>query len=598
MAIIGIDLGTTNSLVAVYKDGGNVLVPNKFGEIFTPSVVAADKNGDIVVGRRAKDMLITSPEAAAALFKRDMGTKKKVRLDKKSFLPEELSSFVIRQLIEDSEGFLGEKVTEAVISVPAYFDAKKRAATKLAGQMAGITVERLTNEPSAAALACRGMSTADTMYGVPTEPKDETFIVFDFGGGTLDVSVVEAFDNVISICAISGNNYLGGSDFDNVIMKEICVENSINIEKLSPRERQILLSSAEKAKIELTEKEEAAIKINISGEDIEFLLTNEKLYTISAPIFAKIKKPIQSAINDSGLGFKDIDRCILVGGSCHMPIVREYLEKLLRVPVIASENPEEIVAKGLGLYVGIKERAGQMKDAVLTDICPFSLNANVHNENNPNKELAHTLIPRNSTLPISRADRLYTLQLGQRKMRINVNQGEEIYADDNLFLGRLDIDMPYNMKEYESCEVVYYYDINAILIVHVKVISSGQEYKLVLTGDGLVLSDKEVEKHIAKIKSMKLAHEELADMLYERAKALYVQGGEDVKAYIKQLMPVLEGKGAGSIRIRKEELEIIKGNLDEIEKHLSRSDVFNRMPGFGGDKVVDIMRYLEERDEE
>ncbi|MCL2565466.1 MAG: Hsp70 family protein [Defluviitaleaceae bacterium] len=580
MAVVGIDLGTTNSLVAVYKDGESILIPNKHGDIFTPSAVGVDKDGNIVVGKMAKDMLITSPDSAASLFKRNMGTKKAVKLGKKSFLPEELSSFVIRKLIEDAQDFLGETVTEAIISVPAYFDAKKRAATKLAGQLAGIKVERLTNEPSAAALACR-------------DKDEETFIVFDFGGGTLDVSVVEAFDNVISICAISGNNYLGGSDFDRAIVQEICKEKKIDIEKLSLQDMQVLLSIAEKAKIELTKESQVPIQANIGAKKIEYLLTNEKLYEISDSIFSKIKKPIQSVINDSKLGFKDIDRCILVGGSCHMPVVVEYLENLLRVPVVISENPEEIVAKGLGVYVGIKERNDTVRDVVLADICPFSLNANVHNENNPNKELSHTLIPRNSTLPISRTDRLYTLHLGQRSMRINVNQGEEIYADDNLFLGRLDIKIPLNMKEHESCEITYYYDINAILIVHVKVISSKEEYKLVLTGDGLQLSDKEVEKYITKIKSMKLSHEEQADRLLEQAKALYVQCRDDTKEYIKQLIAALERNTIGSIRVRKESLTLIKSSLDEFEKHINRSDIFNRMPSTSN--LIDLTKYLNEQ---
>ena len=573
MAIIGIDLGTTNSLVTTFKNGTSILIPNQHGEFLTPSVVGLDEKGELIVGKIAKERLITNPELTTSLFKRNMGTNVKVQLGKTAFLPEELSSFVLRQLIADAKEFLGEPIEEVVISVPAYFNAKQRAATKRAGRLAGITVQRLINEPSAAAIACREAG------------EDDTFIVFDFGGGTLDVSIVETFDNIINICSISGNNLLGGRDFDYVIFEALCEENNLDRTELSRQEQQTLLRIAEKAKIELQEKAEVHLTAIINNQKISMTLTNELLAELSWEIFARMKKPIQNAMNDSGLEAADISKCILVGGSCHMQIVRDYLEQLLRIPVVENGDIDVIVAKGLGIYVGIKQRDSQVRDLVLTDICPFSLTTGVHNEVDPHRPLALTMIARNSILPTSVTKILWTVELGQTEVNVTISQGEQMYDDDNLLLGKLAAKVPKNMKEHEKIAVTYAYDINAILVVTVKVLSTGKEHTLILTGDGLKVSEKEAEKHLKSIQNMqlKLTHNQRQAFLLERAKRIYAEGDLTLRDQLRQLIPELEMiSGVGSLRKLNEALDIVENYLEEIEKGTDRSDLFNEDSDFNG----------------
>jgi len=583
MAIVGIDLGTTNSLIAAFVDGKSTLIPNSHNEFLTPSVVSLNDDGEILVGRIAKERLINNPDLSTALFKRKMGSDTKINIgkigkagklgiksntDQSSFLPEELSSFILRQLLEDAEKFLGEPVTEAVISVPAYFNAHQRAATKMAGTLSGIKVERLVNEPSAAALACR-------------QKDDEIFIIFDFGGGTLDVSIVEIFDNVVNICAISGNNLLGGIDFDNVIVEAICRENKIDISAISPQEYQMLFRAAEKAKMELSDMEETLVTANIKRKNIEFHLTNDLMFRLSQRVLERLKKPIQSAVKDSGLHVSEISKCVLVGGSCHMPIVRNFLESLLRIPVTDSQDVDKIVATGLGIYVGIKDRASAVKDLILTDICPFSLNTSIHNARDHSKLLVHTMIPRNTTLPTNKTESFWTIKPGQTKIGININQGEEMYADDNIFLGRLEAEVPLNQQDTERIDLTFTYDINAILAVKVKVASTGVEHSLVLTGGGLALTDTQVEEYVSQIQNLKLAHHERRELLIEQAKRLYTESQDEMKKHIQEIILILEKTGeGGSIRRTNAELDSITAHLAELEKSSGKSDLFNEMPTF------------------
>lgn len=567
MVVVGIDLGTTNSLVAAFIDGKSVLIPSSHGEYLTPSVVSQTNNGEIIVGSAAKDRLVSNPGSAASLFKRQMGKEKKIKLGSKNYKPEELSSFVLRQLISDAEKYIGEPVTEAVISVPAYFDANQRAATKLAGSLSGVKVERLVNEPSAAALACRQWE------------KDEIFIVIDFGGGTLDVSIVEAFDNIINVCAISGNNSLGGIDFDLVIAADICAANDIDIHSLPATEYQALLRAAEIAKIRLEEDDDINISVLLMGKKVEYTLTGNALFHMSKRVFERLKKPIQLAVQDSGLTIADIDKCILVGGSCRMPIVRDFLSGLMRVPVTYSQDADRLVAQGLGTYVGIKQRVGQVKDLVLTDICPFSLNIGSHNPAQPSKMINSIMIPRNTALPVSRTNTFYNVDIGQTKVGFPINQGEAIYADDNTKLGELNVSVPYNKKSHEAMEATFTYDINAMLLVQVKVVSTGKEYQLALAGKGLTIPEHQLEKYVKDIQKVKLAHIQRMDLLLERAKRIYTEVGENLRPSMQSIVLALESVNtSGSIRKANDKLDELEEVLGDIEKNLNGSDIFNKMP--------------------
>ena len=561
--IIGIDLGTTNSLVTAFKNGVNVLIPNKYGELLTPSVVGVDENNELIVGKVAKERLITAPELTTSLFKRKMGRDSKVKLGEKEFLPEELSSFIIKKLIADAELFLAEKISEAVISVPAYFNSKQRAATKKAGQLAGIKVERLVNEPSAAAIACLD------------ENEDDTFIVFDFGGGTLDVSVVEKFDNVINICAISGDNLLGGRDFDLAIYRAFCAEFDLSANKLSKQEQQTILRIAEKAKIELQEREEVLLKAIINNKALTMTLTNDKLSKLSNDIFKRLRKPIVNAMKDSGLEASDISKLILVGGSCQMTIVKNYLKKLLRIPIVNNNNVDQIVASGLGIYVGIKQRSQEVKNLVLTDICPFSLSVGALDFSG--RYVASSMIPRNSVLPTSITKDFYTSQPGQTEVDLNIYQGEEMYADDNLLLGKLRLNVPKNLIEAERIDVTFYYDINSILVVRALAKSTGKIFSYILGGDGLELKGEDSKKYLEQHQNidLKFASHRRQTFLLEKAKRIYSESSGSIKSYMEILIANIEDVlNTSSLRKLNEILDEYEGILEAVEKEESNIDLF------------------------
>ncbi len=567
MAIIGIDLGTTNSLVAVYRNGKSELIPNSFGEYLTPSAVSINEENQIIVGKIAKERLISNPKYSISLFKRHMGTATEIKLGSKTFLPEELSSFVIQQLVEDAKRYLNEPIEEAIISVPAYFDAEQRTATKKAGELAHIKVERLVNEPSAAALACRNYE------------EDEIFIVFDFGGGTLDISIVDCFENVTSILAVSGDSHLGGSDFDLIIAKMFCNKNNIRFDKLSSFAKESLLRLAERMKIELTKKDEVIMISEIKECKGEMTLNQLNLFDASFELFERIKKPIKQAIKDSQLTADEISKFVLVGGSSHMPIIKKYLTELINIPVVESTELDTMVAEGLGIYAGIKERDPEIKELVLTDICPFSLNINVHNQNNPNRALSSTIIKRNSTLPTSQCGHYQNVSIGQTDISVRVLQGEEMYADDNLLLGVLNVKLPKNINDHEHFTVTFTYDINAILVVEVLITSTQETKVLVLSGNKELVVDENVKNKIFEIKntSYKLINHDRCDYLIEWAKRIYKESDEHMQNWLQQTITQYESV-VSSNNIRK-----INSMSDQLEKWLQEIESRDNTASFFND---------------
>lgn len=492
MAIIGIDLGTTNSLACVCQEGRPVLVPNSLGETLTPSVVSVDENGEICVGAVAKERLISHPEASAASFKRYMGTNKVFTLTGNSFTPQELSSFVLRQLKEDAQRFLGEEVTEAVISVPAYFNDNQRYATKEAGKLAGIHVERLVNEPSAAALAASRISGED----------EGSYLVFDFGGGTLDVSVVDYFDNIIEIVAVSGDNRLGGDDFDEIIARSFCAHHQMDYEGLDSQKRSSLLRLCEKCKQELSRQDEA--ELVWEAEDKKMPFNNLVLAGLGQDLFDRISQVVESALRDSARSMEEIDEIVLVGGSSKMPVVALYLQTLLkrRPRIIAS--PDEVVAMGVGIYAGIKERKEDVKDLVLTDICPFTLGTNVVNYADNDNPVMSAVIERNSILPCSKKAYYTNAYDYQRKIVVGIYQGESFYCNENLKLGAVEMEiMP--VSKGEAClEVRFSYDLNGILEVEVMDRQLKQMKRKVLTSESVRLSEEELNRRLEELKAYKM----------------------------------------------------------------------------------------------
>lgn len=523
MAILGVDLGTTNSLAVVYKEGKPVLIPNAFGEYITPSAVSI-LDGKIVVGKLAKERLITHPECSASLFKRNMGTDVTYTLDKKEYDSATLSSFIVKQLIEDAQNYLHEEISEVVISVPAYFNARQRQDTKRIGELLGVKVERLINEPSAAAIACH----MDDEY--------ETFVVFDFGGGTLDVSVVDCFENVISINAISGNNHLGGTDFDRAMAEYFCLKNGLNYNVLDSSYQQSILRACEQAKIKLSTQSVVEVSLVHLNKNYNCIFDENVLFNITHSLLESCKNVIGKAVKDSGFSAGELDSLILVGGSSQMPLLQHYLSDALNIPVLKEENMDSLVVLGLGKYIGIKQRDENIKDLVVTDICPFSLSTSTYNEQNPDLELSTVLIPKNSVLPTSKKMTLRTVHKGQTKVNISVFQGQAMYAKENLFLGQAFIHVPRNMHDYESFDLIYSYDINSMLYVEAIVHSTKEHYIFrVSKGDLLEKVDASVRLDSIKEVSLALYQNNEVDALLARIERTYQEVDEETQEYLMRL---------------------------------------------------------------
>lgn len=523
MTILGVDLGTTNSLAVVYKEGKPIRIPNAYGEFVTPSAVSI-LDGKIVVGKLAKERLITHPECSASLFKRNMGSDVTYTLDKKAYDSATLSSFVVKQLIEDAQNYLHEEISDVVISVPAYFNARQRQDTKRIGELLGIKVERLINEPSAAAIACH----MDDEY--------ETFVVFDFGGGTLDVSVVDCFENVISINAISGNNHLGGTDFDRAMAEYFCLKNGLDYNILDSSFQQSILRACEQAKIKLSTQNVVEISLTHSSINYRCVFDENVLFNITHSLLESCKNVIGKAVKDSGFSASELDSLILVGGSSKMPVLQHYLSDALNIPVLKEENMDSLVVLGLGKYIGIKQRDENIKDVVVTDICPFSLSTSTYNEQNPDLELSTVLIPKNSVLPTSKKMTLRTVHKGQTKVNISVFQGQAMYAKENLFLGQAFIHVPRNMHDYESFDLIYSYDINSMLYVEAVVHSTKEHYIFrVSKGDVLEKVDASVRLDSIKEVSLALYQNNEVDALLARIERIYKEVDEETQDYLMKL---------------------------------------------------------------
>lgn len=569
MTILGVDLGTTNSLAVVYKEGKPVLIPNAYGEYVTPSAVSI-LDGKIVVGKLAKERLITHPECSASLFKRNMGSDVTYTLDKKEYDSATLSSFVVKQLIEDAQNYLHESIDEVVISVPAYFNARQRQDTKRIGELLNVKVERLINEPSAAAIACH----MDDEY--------ETFVVFDFGGGTLDVSVVDCFENVISINAISGNNHLGGTDFDRAMAEYFCLKNGLNFNVLDLSFQQSIIRACEQAKIKLSAQRVVEVSLVHLNKNYNCIFDENVLFNTTHSLLESCKNVIGKAVKDSGFSASELDSLILVGGSSKMPVLQHYLSDALNIPVLKEENMDSLVALGLGKYIGIKQRDENIKDVVVTDICPFSLSTSTYNEQNPDLELSTVLIPKNSVLPTSKKMTLRTVHKGQTKVNISVFQGQAMYAKENLFLGQAFIHVPRNMRDYESFDLIYSYDINSMLYVEAIVHSTKEHYIFrVSKGDVLEKVDASIRLDSIKEVSLALYQNNEVDALLARIERIYQEVDEETQDYLMRLhaeftkdMETL----INNIQKRKRLIQQVSSILDQIEESqkVDSLDIFSQ----------------------
>lgn len=493
--IIGIDLGTTNSLAACFRNGKAEIIPNRLGKHLTPSVVSVDENGTVYVGETAKERGMLHPLETARVFKRSMGTDKQYKLGNKTFRAEELSSLVLRSLKEDAEVYLGEEITEAIISVPAYFNDMQRKATKQAGELAGLNVSRIINEPTAAAIAC----------GMDSQDMENRYLVFDLGGGTFDVSILELYSPIMEVHSIAGDNFIGGEDFTALLCNMYLEKMAIAPESLDFKTMNEVCKMAEACKCAFSEKNEVTMSYSFDGQVCEMTLTLNDYEKACAPLLEKLRRPIERSLRDAGVKLDDIDQIILVGGATRLPVIRRFVSRLFkRIPKI-HVDPDEVVALGAALQCAMKIRDKEIQEVVLTDVCPYTLGTEVVESNGIFEENGHYLpiIERNTVIPVSRTQTVYTAHDNQTRVNIKVLQGESRMAYHNLLLGEISVPVPAGPKGKEAVDITYTYDVNALLEVEIHVHSTGVKRKIIIQNEENSISEEEAAARLEKLQYLK-----------------------------------------------------------------------------------------------
>jgi molecular chaperone HscC len=515
--IVGIDLGTTNSLISVWQDDGPRLIPNSLGEVLTPSCVSLDEDGTILVGRAARERLQTHPERTAAVFKRHMGSDKRIRLGKREFRAEELSALALRALKEDAEAYLGVPVTEAIITVPAYFSDAQRKATRAAGQLAGLKVERLLNEPTAAALA----------YGIHQRDEETRFLVFDLGGGTFDVSVLDLFEGVMEVRASAGDNLLGGEDFVLAIIEHF-FERSRAPERLrnDGKFMQRLAARAEAAKRSLSEASSISLSVSHGDDEYALELDEPMLEQLCAPLLARLRTPIERALRDSNLRSHELDNIVLAGGATRMPIVRRLVARMFGRFPSCDINPDEVVALGAAVQAGLKMRHAALDEIVMTDVTPYSLGVEVSvrlADNSYSHGHFDPVIERNCAVPISRVKNYAPTSDRQVFLDLKIYQGEARLARENVHLGDLRVVLPGGSIDQSSVDVRFTYDVSGLLQIEATVIKTGDTFTLVIEDNPGILSEEEIAARLAKLVELKIHPRERNEhrTLLARAERLY-----------------------------------------------------------------------------
>jgi len=560
MSIIGIDLGTTNSSCGIWTEDGVKLIPNRLGDLLTPSVVGLDDKNNISVGRIAKERLISHSDKTVAVFKRLMGTEHKVTLGNKQFTATELSAIVLRSLKEDAEHFLGETVTEAVISVPAYFNDNQRHATKTAGELAGLKVERLINEPTAAAIA----------YGLH-EKQEGTFLILDMGGGTFDVSILEFFEGVMEVHASAGDNFLGGEDFVEAMMNDVLNQLAIQKQSLTAQETNQLLMQMETAKRRIGTKEQQILNLYLGKNNHEFIVTDEWFTKIATPLLLRAKRPIERALNDANMSPQTIDDVVLVGGATRMGIFRSTVGRMFGRLPSCHLDPDCAITMGAAIQAGLKSKNKALSDIVLTDVCPYTLGTDVVNENTNEGGYFLPIIERNSVVPISVTRRLVTAHDNQKKMCIGIYQGENRLVSKNIFLGNLTVDVPPGPAGKEAVDVRYSYDMNGLLEVDVTVSSTGKSMNKVIEQSPGSLTPEEKEKSHQRLAAMKFhpRENETNRALLARGERLYESSLGEKREKIAQILAdfdrILDKQNPVEIKKAANQLETLLNQLDTEE---------------------------------
>jgi molecular chaperone HscC len=496
--IIGIDLGTTNSAVAIWRDGKAQLIPNSLGDVLTPSAVGLSGDGTLLVGVAARDRQPLYPRLTATAFKRLMGTQKKVKLGRESYSAEDLSALVLRSLKADAEAFLGEPVEGAVITVPAYFNDRQRKATRRAGELAGLKVERLINEPTAAALA----------HGIHERGDKEPFLVFDLGGGTFDVSIVEIFDGIIEVRASAGDNRLGGEDF-NALLVEAMVGRFADRLPM-PNDsllREVMRAAAERTRRALSEADRAEFAFVWQGESLVTEVTAAEFEEAVAPLLARLRDPVLRSLRDSEIRTEQLSEVILVGGSTRMPVVRRAVTRMFGRFPAGTINPDHAVALGAAVQAGLKARDAALDEIRLTDVCPFTLGINVGEYDRRGMMRTGIFAPileRNTVVPASRVHSFATASDNQDLVRFSVYQGESRDVSANVKLGEISLPVPPRPAGQVRVDCRFSYDVSGLLEVDVTVPETGLARQLVICDDADAPSQADLDQRREALAALKI----------------------------------------------------------------------------------------------
>ncbi len=534
--IVGIDLGTTNSLIGVWREGEARLIPNAHGGYLTPSAISIDGNGEVLIGLAARERLTSHPQRSAGAFKRYMGTDRRLVLADREFRPEELSALVLRSLKADAEAWLREPVSEAVITVPAYFNDVQRKATRAAGELAGLRIERLLNEPTAAALA----------YGLQEGMRQSKFLVFDLGGGTFDVSVLQLFEGIIEVRATAGDNFLGGEDFLDVIIGWF--EETVRAEAAWREDgslvRALLRRHAELAMKRLSDAEATTIELPWQGERYSAQLTRATFADLAQPLLQRLRQPMERALRDARIRPNELSHVVLAGGATRMPMIRRLVGLLLGRPPMQHVNPDEVVARGAAVQAGLKMRDSALKEIVLTDVAPYSLGVAVTAHLGGGRWADGQYLPiieRNTVVPASRAEVVSPVNDNQTELLVQIYQGESRRAADNIRLGELEITVPPGPAGREAVEVRFTYDVDGLLEVEATALSTRDRRQIVIKENSNAMTQAEIAARLAALAQLKIPPREHAQnrALLARAERLYEELlggarqalGEEIRAF-------------------------------------------------------------------
>ena len=566
--VIGIDLGTTNSAAAYMTDDGPKLIPNAVGETLTPSVVGLDEEGKLLVGQAAREYRVTMPGRCASLFKRAMGGEQSIQLPGRKFSAEELSSLILRSLKTDAEAFFGEPVERAVITAPAYFNDQQRRATINAGKIAGFTVERIFNEPTAAALA----------YGFHEQREDKLLLVVDLGGGTFDVSVVEIFDGTLEVRASSGESMLGGEDFTRTLAARLLDGQGFPFERTemeAPLMVARMIQECETAKCRLSRAETTVARLpNRQGEfpsdARELTVTREQFQAWTQHILGRIELPIRRVLGDAKLRREDIREVLLVGGATRMPVFIERITEVMGKAPRSRINPDEVVALGAAVQAGLIARDASVEELVVTDVSPFTLGIQIckqfGNEQRPGYYLP--IIHRNTTIPASRVERVVTIHAHQRQLNINIYQGEGRRVEDNILLGDFEVAGIPPGPAGQEVDVRFTYDLNGVLEVEATVVKTGKRITHVVAKHARGMSARQIQQAVADMAKLKThpREEQGNRLLVKRAERVFAELPLEGRQILGQLLDAFEGA------LEMQDAVAIESSRVPLEEFLSRVD--------------------------